>query len=191
MKKAALAIDDTRFFHYEGDYSLEVSDVFSKMYASVEEMVRIDKGGKIEHYGKPIPPKFKKMPFFQCEYGHAMGNGPGGLSDYWDSFYSQSRTMGGCVWEWLDHGIRKQDANGKEFFAYGGDFGEQPHDGNFVADGLLFPDRRPSPGLIEYKKVIEPVKLEMAGGKIKLTNRYDFLDLGHLQISWSVRPMGM
>ena len=107
-----------------------------------------------------------------------MGNGPGGLKEYWDVFYTYKRLQGGCVWEWLDHGIRQKTADGQEYFAYGGDFGDQPNDGNFVIDGLLFPDRTPSPGLLEYKKVIEPVKVEevdLKNGKVRIINRYDFI----------------
>ena len=73
---------------------------------------------------------------------------------------SYDRLLGGCVWEWLDHGIRTTTPDGRAYFAYGGDFGDQPNDDNFVCDGLLFPDRTPSPGLIEYKKVLEPVRVE-------------------------------
>ena len=84
-----------------------------------------------------------------------MGNGPGGLSEYQRLFERYPRLQGGLVWEWIDHGIRRRTPDGREFFAYGGDFDEVVHDGNFVADGLVFPDRTPSPGLAEYKKVID------------------------------------
>ena len=97
--------------------------------------------------------------------------------------------MGGCIWEWIDHGIRRLTSDGREYFAYGGDFGDQPNDGNFVTDGLVFPDRTPSPGLIEYKKVIEPILTEVVdalSGKVKLTNRYDFTDLSGLTLAWSL-----
>ena len=108
------------------------------------------------------------MPFLLCEYAHAMGNGPGGLADYQALFERHPRCQGGFVWEWIDHGLR--DA-ARGFFAYGGDFGEPLHDGNFVADGLVFPDRTPSPGLIELKKVFEPVADHVGGRRRRCGSR--------------------
>jgi beta-galactosidase/evolved beta-galactosidase subunit alpha len=122
-----------------------------------------------------------------------MGNGPGGLVDYWETFYKYPRLQGGFIWEWIDHGIARKAPDGREYYAYGGDFGDQPHDGNFVIDGLVFPDRTPSPGLTEYKKVIEPVKVEaqnLATGRVTITNRYDFIGLDHLHLAWSVTADG-
>jgi len=195
MKAAAVAIDNTRFIHYEGDYALEISDVHSRMYATIDYIHRVQTvEGEFESWGFKIPPEVvAAKPFVLCEYAHAMGNGPGGLKDYWDALWQHPRTQGAWVWEWLDHGIRQRDAAGKEFFAYGGDFGDQPNDGNFVCDGLLFADRRPTPGLIELKKVLEPVKVEAmdaGAGKFRITNRYDFSGLEHLQMSWSVTADG-
>jgi beta-galactosidase len=115
------------------------------------------------------------LPFILCEYAHAMGNGPGGLSEYQELFERHPRCQGGFVWEWIDHGLRQG-----ERYAYGGDFGEPLHDGNFVADGLLFPDRTPSPGLLEFKKVIEPVRITGDAGRVRIANLHDFRDLSHL-----------
>jgi beta-galactosidase/evolved beta-galactosidase subunit alpha len=132
-------------------------------------------------------------PLILCEYAHAMGNGPGGLSDYWNLFYSHKHMQGGFIWDWIDQGIRVRDADGAEWFAYGGDFDDEPNDSDFLINGLVFPDRRPSPGLLEYKKIVEPVLIEAADlntGTIRVTNRYDFLTLGHLQTSWSVHADG-
>lgn len=190
MAKAAKDLDPTRPVHYEGDYHIEVADVYSRMYLSRDDCVAIGKGewnidGAVGDY--------RGMPFVQCEYAHAMGNGPGGLKEYWDVFYQYPRHMGGFIWEWVDHGIWAQDDDGKECYAYGGDFGDFPNDGNFVCDGLIFPDRVPSPGLIEYKKVIEPVQVEaidLDKAIFKLTNRYDFCGLDHLIMSWSVSADG-
>ena len=126
-------------------------------------------------------------PFFMCEYAHAMGNGPGNLKEYWDVIRAHPRLMGGCVWEWCDHGIRRRAKNGPDWFAYGGDFGDQPNDGNYCIDGLVFPDRRPHPGLLEYKKILEPVAVDavdLAKGRLKLRNRYDFLALDRLEARW-------
>jgi beta-galactosidase/beta-glucuronidase len=189
MYKWTKAKDPTRLVHYEGesskyfkdeDYELQSCDVHSTMYTPVEIM---DEVGS----------KTMKYPHIMCEYAHAMGNGPGGLKEYWETFYAHKRLQGGFVWEWLDHGIPKEDEKGELYYAYGGDFGDQPNDGNFVIDGLVFPDRRPSPGLIEYKKIIEPVKVEqvdLAEGLVRIVNLYDFIDLKHLQASWNMEGDG-
>ncbi len=191
MAKKARALDPTRLIHYEGDYKMKVADVYSVMYPTIEFLAgsgeakkKIQRGGY-----EPNNPAWRNKPFICCEYAHAMGNGPGNLKEYWETFYKYKRLQGGLVWEWLDHGIRKRTAKGVEYFAYGGDFGDKPNDGNFVTDGLLFPDRTPSPGLIEYKKVLEPVLVEavsLAAGKVRVTNRYDFASLDHLATSWTV-----
>ena len=185
------ALDASRPIHYEGDWDLEVADVFSQMYTHLDQVVIIGKGTEEEirtavgHAGT----RYTSTPFVLCEYAHAMGNGPGGLLEYVEAFYQSDRLMGGFIWEWCDHGIRRKTADGREYFAYGGDFGDQPNDFNFVCDGLVFPDRRPSPGLIEYKKVIEPVKVEaidLSAGRFRLINRHDFVGLDHLKIEWTV-----
>jgi beta-galactosidase/beta-glucuronidase len=195
MVERTREIDPTRPIHYEGDQQLTVVDVFSQMYTHVDMVVKIGKGEDgVEHAGHKNPPSYKNMPFIMCEYAHAMGNGPGGLTEYWDAFYKYPRLQGGFVWEWLDHGIRCRTEDGTEYFAYGGDFGDVPNDGNFICDGLVFPDRKPSPGLIEYKKVIEPVLTEavdLCTGKLRVTNRYDFRSLDHLSLSWSVTENGV
>ncbi|WDM10435.1 DUF4981 domain-containing protein [Streptomyces lavenduligriseus] len=174
--------DASRLLHYEGDADCRDTDVYSRMYASHAEVERIGRGLD------GGPRRRRQLPFILCEYAHAMGNGPGGLADYQRLFRSYDRLQGGFVWEWIDHGIAHPGLG----YAYGGDFGEELHDGNFVCDGLLFPDRRPSPGLIEYKKVIEPVTLTGDGtaGTVRVTNGYDFADLSALAFSWSYEVEG-
>jgi beta-galactosidase/beta-glucuronidase len=198
MKMAAHArtLDD-RPIHYEGDRALDAADVLSMMYPSVDTLKQIGKAKeKLTHWGFALEPKsYENKPMICCEYAHAMGNGPGGLLEYWEAFYKYPRLQGGFVWEWLDHGIRTTTPDGTEYFAYGGDFGDQPNDGNFITDGLLFSDRTPSPGLIELKKVIEPVKvsavlLSPTGAKLSILNRYDFISLDHLSTSWKVEADG-
>lgn len=173
--------DSTRLVHYEGDFDVEVADVVSTMYSSHE---RMEEYGKMENMDKP---------HILCEYAHAMGNGPGGLKEYWDIFYKYKRLQGGFVWEWVDHGIRKYTEDGREYFAYGGDFGDEPNNSNFCCDGLLRPDRIPTPGLIQYKKIIEPVKVEEVNlnkGQVKIKNIYDFISLDHLNLAWNVSGDG-
>ncbi|MEV6762822.1 glycoside hydrolase family 2 TIM barrel-domain containing protein [Streptomyces sp. NPDC051105] len=172
--------DRSRLVHYEGDINCRDTDVYSRMYADHAEVERIGRGLDGGTH------KRRRLPFIQCEYGHAMGNGPGGLADYQRIFESYDRIQGGFIWEWIDHGI-KDDRYG---YAYGGDFGEELHDGNFVCDGLVFPDRRPSPGLVEYKKVIEPVRFEGDGTAVRITNKQDFADLSALAFTWSYEVDG-
>lgn len=163
--------------HYKGSPRVECLDLESRMYASVQE---------IEAYAKD---ENNIKPLFLCEYSHAMGNGPGDLKDYWDVIYRYPKLIGGCVWEWNDHGIATETKDGTPFFAYGGDFGDKPNDGNFCIDGLVTPDRKPHTGLLELKKVLAPIRIEghdIEAGQIKVTNLYDFIDLSHLSVIWKV-----
>lgn len=168
--------------HYGGHENIESLDVESRMYSSVQF---------IEEYAKE---KSNKKPLFLCEYSHAMGNGPGDLKDYWDIIHRYPKLMGGCVWEWCDHGIATETKEGQPFFAYGGDFGDKPNDGNFCIDGLVYPDRRPHTGLLELKQVMAPIHIEaveLSGGKIKITNLHDFIDLSHIGLHWKVEQDGI
>lgn len=177
MAKRCRDIDTSRLIHYEEDRELKIADVYSTMYTRLNKLIEIGEDENI------------KKPHILCEYGHAMGNGPGGLKEYQEVFRKYKKLQGGFIWEWYDHGIRTKNEKGEEFYAYGGNFGEYPHNGNFCIDGLLFPDRTPSPALIEYKKVIEPVKFkekDLLSGKIAVENLYDFIDLSHGDIHWSI-----
>ena len=173
--------DPTRLLHYEGDGEQKVADIVGPMYTSVDGIIELGKDSDAE---KPV---------ILCEYAHAMGNGPGGFKEYWDAFYQYKRLQGGFVWDWIDQGLRQVTEDGREWFAYGGDFGDEPNDANFLINGLIFPDRKPSPGLVEYKKVLEPVRVDpvdLAAGEIKLTNRHDFISLDHLLVSWNLMEGG-
>jgi beta-galactosidase len=174
--------DGSRLVHYEGDWDCRDTDVYSRMYADHAETELI--GKRLD--GGPL--RRRQLPFIQCEYGHAMGNGPGGLADYQRIFEAHDRVQGGFIWEWIDHGITHPELG----YAYGGDFGEELHDGNFVCDGLIFPDRTPSPGLLEFKKVIEPVRIDGDGstGTVRVRNAYDFADLSGLAFEWSYQVDG-
>ena len=177
MADAIRALDPTRLIHYESAHEAPLVDVVSVMYPRVD--VLIEQGKRTDD----------PRPFFMCEYAHAMGNGPGNLQEYWDAIRAYPRLMGGCVWEWVDHSIRQVTPGGVEWFAYGGDFGDEPNDGNFCIDGLCFPDRVPYPGLIEYKKVLEPVWVEagdLSAGQITLHNRFNFLTLANVQAAWEL-----
>lgn len=185
-------LDPARPVHYEGDHQVEATDFYSRMYPGLEEVQRIIAGKETNKMWLTEVPaeRYASKPFILCEYAHAMGNGPGGLAEYWELINRHDCVCGAFVWEWCDHGIRQRTADGREYFAYGGDFGDEPHDGNFVCDGLVFPDRRPTPGLLELKKVIEPVTVEKVGDQYRITNRYDFIGLDHLRLAWTLTAAG-
>lgn len=182
--------DPTRLIHYEHDLDSRYVDVYSRMYLPVDEVDAI--GRRAE---PPLPDPVtdahrRALPFILVEYAHAMGNGPGNLAEYQALFDAYPRCQGGFVWEYIDHGIRRRTGDGREYFAYGGDFGEELHDGNFVVDGLFFADRTPSPGAVQFKKVIEPVRIEADASGVRITNRYDLRDLSHLEFRWILEEEG-
>lgn len=175
--------DTSRFLHYEGDRALAYTDVWSQMYTPIDEVERIGRAEEVPTADPALDDHRRGAPFLLCEYVHAMGNGPGEAADYQRLFETYPRLQGGFVWEWLDHGIR-QVRDGIDYYAYGGDFGEPDHDRNFVIDGLVFPDRAPSPGLVEYAAVVAPVRITV-GDRITVENLHRFVDLSHLVFSWS------
>lgn len=169
--------------HYEGVNRSKrwAYDVVSHMYAKPDLMrkVRDGKAGA----------KYENKPFFQCEYAHAMGNGPGGLEEYMQLFYSSPQFMGGCIWEWADHSV--YDENAKYKWTYGGDHNEPIHDGNFCVDGLFYPDRRPSSGALEMKAVYRPVRAEFRDKKnLELWNTRSFADTSDILVNWEIAAGG-
>ena len=168
--------DSTRLTCYESSfyrsdrrkYDYSNIDIFSRMYPSLEE---------IQEYMDKKPDK----PLLLIEYCHAMGNGPGDLEDYFQIIYEYDVLCGGFVWEWCDHAIYQgQAANGKEKYLYGGDFGEEVHDGNFCMDGLVYPDRTPHTGLLEYQNVYRPARVVsfcQKTGELCLENYMNYVDL--------------
>lgn len=171
------AADPTRPIHYERAGAAPVVDIVSVMYPRVAALAA--EGAAAD-----------SRPFFVCEYAHAMGNSPGNLKAYWDTIYAHKRLLGACVWEWRDHGIRQRTVDGVSWFAYGGDFGDEPNDGNYCADGLIAPDSVPHPGLIELKQVYAPVlvqAVDLQQGRVKIVNRHHFSSLNCLQARWQVR----
>ncbi|MGD6730473.1 MAG: glycoside hydrolase family 2 TIM barrel-domain containing protein [Pleomorphochaeta sp.] len=174
--KALKALDQSRPIHYEEDRNAECVDIISTMYSPAEKM---------EEFGKnPV-----NKPRIICEYAHAMGNGPGGLLEYQKIFDKYKSIQGHFVWEWNDHGILSFDKD-TPYYKYGGDFKDYPNNGNFCIDGLVFPDSTPSPGLMEYKQVIAPVKILKESNKYYIQNYYNFLDLSHIRIEYSLTQNG-
>ncbi len=184
------ARDPDRPVHYEGDGDSAYVDVYSRMYATHAEVDAIGRGTEPVTVDPAADEHRRALPFVLCEYAHAMGNGPGGVAEYQALFDDHPRCQGGFAWEWIDHGIRQATADGREYFAYGGDFGEPLHDGNFVCDGLVFPDRTPSPGLLEFAAVVTPVQLRVVGDAVEIRNRRDFADTSDLRFAWLVERDG-
>ena len=160
--------ESARYRNYDITYDYDNLDLYSRMYPSLQE---------IEDYLKNDGSK----PFLLVEYCHSMGNGPGDFEDYFQMIHKDDRMCGGFVWEWCDHAIAHGTAeNGKTRYYYGGDHGEAIHDGNFCMDGLVYPDRTPHTGLLEYKNVYRPVRVvsyDWKNGQIVLHNYMDFDDL--------------
>lgn len=186
MEKAARWIkeqNDKYIIHFESsiyempDYTNDLSniDLYSRMYMPVNDC---------EEYCSSDT----KRPLILCEYSHAMGNGPGDLEDYFNIMYKYDNFSGGFVWEWCDHSVYDGiTLDGKDKFLYGGDFGEFPVEGNFCIDGLIYPNRKPHTGLIEYKNVARPVRAVYDGNKIVLYNKMDFLNVkDYINIKWEL-----
>lgn len=150
------------------------TDVVCPMYPSVDDI--------IAHARDSSDPR----PLIMCEYAHAMGNSCGNLKEYWEAIETWHGLQGGFIWEWIDHGLR-ETANGIPYWAYGGDFGEDRHDANFVCDGLCWPDRTPHSSLIEYKKVIQPVAVtRVRGSRFRIHNKAWFTTLAYLRCEWEL-----
>ncbi len=183
--------DPHRPVHYEGDWNCTYTDVYSRMYLPHEDVDEIGRGVEPVTEDPSADEHRRSLPFVQCEYAHAMGNGPGGLTEYQDMFDRYPRCQGGFVWEWIDHGIPRTTPEGRPYYAYGGDFREPLHDGHFITDGLVFPDRTPSPGLTEFATVVAPVRIVPdPTGTVTITNGYDFADTSHLGFDWELTREG-
>ncbi|KAL5615788.1 hypothetical protein FOBRF1_004536 [Fusarium oxysporum] len=179
MSKWIKERDPSRIIHYEQDRNATSTDMYSQMYSTPDDVREFIK----THTDKPI---------VLCEYAHAMGNGPGGLVEYIDLFRNEPLSQGGLVWEWSNHGLLKKEEN-ITYYAYGGDFGDEPNDGDFIMDGLVLSDHSPMPSLKEYAKIIQPVSVNLAknGSAMTVVNHYDFSDLSHLDVSWHVVADGL
>lgn len=181
MTEVAKKMDPTRLVHYEGDFEVEAADIYSTMYSWLEHPTK-----------QPLMEtiiKESKKPHILCEYGHAMGNGPGNLKEYQDLFYAHDKLQGGFIWEWFDHGIESYTEAGEKYYRYGGDFGDDPSNKDFCIDGMLMPDRTPSPSLYEYKKVIEPIQttaIDLNRGEIELLSRFDFQNLQIFDLYYTI-----
>ncbi|WP_425860062.1 glycoside hydrolase family 2 TIM barrel-domain containing protein [Arthrobacter sp. TWP1-1] len=192
------ARDTSRPVHYEGDYTGAYTDVYSRMYSSIPEtdsIGRDDSHALLLGCNAIESARQRTRPFILCEYVHAMGNGPGAMDQYEALVDKYPRLHGGFVWEWRDHGIRTRTADGTEFFAYGGDFGEVIHDGNFVMDGMVLSDSTPTPGLYEYKQIVSPIRLALAlnaegNASLTVANLRHTADASDVVLRWRVEHNG-
>jgi beta-galactosidase len=172
--------DTTRPVQYERAGRRPHTDIIDPMYTPIDQLIAYAKG---RH----------RRPLIMCEYAHAMGNSTGNLQDYWDVIEKYPLLQGGFIWDWADQGLRKKTTDGREFWAYGGDYGDIPNDGNFNCNGIVQPDRKPNPGLTEVKKVYQYIKvcpLDLAAGKVRIRNKYDFQNLEFVDISWELAANG-
>ena len=173
-------LDPSRPVHYEGDKGdHSTTDMISYMYPSVSELERQGQDTSAD------------KAYFMCEYAHAMGLGPGNLKEYWETIYRYDRLIGGCVWEWVDHGMECMTEDGEIYYAYGGDFGDWPTDVNFCVDALCYPDRTPHTGLWALKQALENVKFEYENGKLYCLNRFSFTELKDVNAVASLQRDGV
>ena len=183
--------DASRPLHYEGAISINqsgltwesgkrVTDIVCPMYPTIDSIVEWAKEKKGDR------------PLIMCEYSHAMGNSNGSLADYWDAIDKHHGLQGGFIWDWVDQGLL-QKKEGRDYWAYGGDFGDEPNDANFCCNGMIWPDRTPHPAMYEFKKVAQPVSVSLSRlgrGVIDVMNRQDFTDLSWLHGFWEVKVDG-
>ncbi len=178
MARSAREIDPTRLLHYRQMNS--VADMDSQTYPTPEKLIKraLD---------------FPDRPFLMNEYAHAMGNSVGNFYKYWDAIEAHDCLIGGVIWDWADQGLRMRDAEGKPYWAYGGDYGDEPNDGNFCCNGIVRPDRTPNPSLHEVKKIQQFIQIDAvdaAKGLFSIRNKYNFIDLSGFNINWEMLADG-
>lgn len=190
MREEILAIDDTRFIHYEPDTTGKCSDVLSEMYSTVQKMPAIGENKTITHCRaiwsplgtKYYPETYRDLPFMQCEYAHCMGNSLGNFSDYWDAFKKYDRLAGGFIWDFADQAIKRIGEDGESQWLYGGDFGDKPNASNFSFNGIFRADRSPNPALHEVRKQYAQADIALLDGRLAFFNRYMFTDLAEFDL---------
>ena len=181
--------DPSRPLHYEGairrDWTADqgASDFVCPMYPEIEAIVDHARSGLQRH------------PLIMCEFSHAMGNSNGTLAEYWDAIEATPGLQGGFIWEFRDHGLVQDLPDGRHRWAYGGDFGDEPNDGNFVMDGMVWPDRRPKPAMWEHRRLAAPVRIAgdgpgLADGRVELSNHQHFRDLAWLRARYELTVNG-
>ncbi len=185
--------DPSRLIHYEGAISRNqtkadwdqghlATDIICPMYPEIRDIIEW-----VTAHDDP-------RPLIPCEYSHAMGNSNGCLREYFEAFEKYHGLQGGFIWEWLDHGLRETTEDGEAYWAYGGDYGDTPNDGNFIADGLVWPDRTPHPALYELKKLAQPVCARLVSSSplsVAIRSKQDFRSLDYLAAHWTLIADGV
>jgi len=172
--------DPSRPIHYERAEEKPHTDIVCPMYARIHQI-------------KKYAEKPQTRPLILCEYAHAMGNSVGNLQEYWDVIEKYDHLQGGSIWDWVDQGLRKKLPNGQTYFAYGGDYRDFPNSANFCCNGLVQPDRKPNPHLLEVKKVYQDIKVtaeDLAAGKFRVHNKYYFISLDFVEAQWELTEDG-
>jgi beta-galactosidase len=172
--------DPSRPVHYERARLEPHTDIYAPMYARIPHL--------LEYAASE-----QTRPLILCEYMHTMGNSGGGLADYWKVIRSHRQLQGGLIWDWVDQGLERRTADGRRYFAYGGDFGDSPSDGNFLCNGIVAPDRTPHPHAWEVRKVYQSVAAELLdwpARRVRIHNRHDFLSLAAIDVAWRVEGDG-
>jgi beta-galactosidase len=174
--------DPSRPVHYEKAGRGAHTDIVCPMYSRIETLLEYASARR-------------DRPFIMCEYAHSMGNSTGNLQDYWDVIEGNDQLQGGCIWDWVDQGYRRKTADGREYFAYGGNYGESVTDTNFCCNGLVLPDRTVTPKTLEVKKVYQNVKFRLVNAKngalkIRIRNAYFFTPLQSFVFRWTLEQDG-
>ncbi|MFN2236526.1 MAG: glycoside hydrolase family 2 TIM barrel-domain containing protein, partial [Anaerolineales bacterium] len=202
MKAAALAIDRTRFIHYEGDIYLKTTDVLSTMYPSPmrmqkiahgQEKLRLASAGQMRGHALQ-PEAYNHLPVLVCEYAHAMGNSIGSLDKHVQIFDQYPHMAGGFIWDFIDQTLLKKGDDGQDLWLFGGDFGDQPNRGSFLANGILTADRQPHPHAFQVKHSYRPISvqpLDLLQGKIAIKNKNWFETTGKYQLHWELTADGV
>ena len=197
MRQAAQALDDSRLFHYEGDHDRRLSDVVSRMYATADQVHALGRGeplvfGPVTRLRNRVLTDDKDVtremlvgrPVLQCEYAHAMQNSLGNVAEHIDAFLTHPTVAGGFVWDYIDQAQRVVAADGTVQWLYGGDFGDRPHHGTFLVNGILAADRRPHPSAFELRWAYRPVAvspLDPLTGRYQIRNRRSFTDVSDME----------
>jgi len=201
MKVAALSIDTSRFIHYEGDVYLDSTDVISTMYPSPMRMEKMAKGVekiRLSSAGNMRgqvhkPEVYNQMPILVCEYAHAMGNSIGSLDRHMKVFDDYPQAAGGFIWDFIDQTLLKVDEDGRELWLYGGDFGDEPHRGSFLANGVLTADRKPHPHAFQVKQSYRPITaqpVDLLQGKVAVKNKNWFETTENYLLKWELTEDG-
>lgn len=203
MKQAVLEIDRTRPVVYEGDRHVAYSDIFVQMYAPPQRVEEVGRGEKVLSEGDPTYKEkeiyvteedYGDKPYLLAEYAHIVGNSLGNFQKYMDAFEKYPRNIGGYIWDFADQSILRKTESGEDFWTYGGDFGDEPNDGNFCGNGVFTADRLPRPAAYEVKKVYQEIKVhevDLVKGQLEVESKFRFQALDFVELNWKLLEEGI